>query len=170
MLEHQEYLSLVAELAVALAGFTGIVAVFRFRRGDWEGESITKFQTMLRASISAMFLALLPYLLFMFLDDRELTWRFGNLVVATIMGLNIWYFLSRGGLFRASLVHRAMLPLGASICFGNFLGALLILPSAKMYVLAISFQLLVSVYNFSLLIMSDTAEQGLGIEQSSESN
>ena len=31
MIEHQDYLSLIAELAVALAGFTGIVAVFRYR-------------------------------------------------------------------------------------------------------------------------------------------
>jgi len=34
MIEHQDYLSLIAELAVALAGFTGIVAVFRYRSSE----------------------------------------------------------------------------------------------------------------------------------------
>ena len=155
MLEHQDYLSLIAQLAVTLAGFTGIVTVFRVREGELLSKSVINFQAMLRASISALFLSLTPYLLYSAIGDTDLAWRIGNVLVFSVMSANIYYFVTRGGMFRTALMQRLLLPSGAILTIANLLGAFQVLKSDVVFIIAVSFQLFVSANNFILLILSD---------------
>lgn len=155
MLEHQEYLSLVAELAVAMAGFTGIVAVFQSRGVNPVDLNMVGFITMLRASLSALLLSLLPYVLYSLTDAAGLTWRLANLAIVLVMGVNLYSFVARGG-FRAGngLSSWFLLGGGITVWFANLLGVFQVLPSPEMFILAVTWQLIVSTHNFASLILS----------------
>jgi hypothetical protein len=53
----------VAQLAVALAGFAGVVAVFR-SEGDWTELQAFRLSVLVRNSLGVMFMALLPLVFF----------------------------------------------------------------------------------------------------------
>ncbi|GEM_PF-2565509 len=61
-MEHQKILQTIAEIAIGLIGFTGIVSALG-RRRDWDRTEIRNFMVILRACISALLLSFLPYLL-----------------------------------------------------------------------------------------------------------
>ena len=165
-MEHQEYLSLVAELAVAFAGFTGIVAAFRFRSTSWNTEELANFSTMLRASISALFLSLLPYLLHQLIENTDIAWRIASAAVAWVMTITLVRFLSRGNVNQTPFGLYVMFPGGVIAAFINLLAVFNFLPASDMVILAVSWQLVVSTYNFVALITRGPithkeADQGL---------
>lgn len=69
-------LSVLAEIAVALAGFSSIIVVFR--RGDaggsWRPEDVWRFRGLLEASLSAGLLAIVPTLIASFEVDPVALW------------------------------------------------------------------------------------------------
>jgi hypothetical protein len=57
-----EALSVLAEVSVAFAGFSGIVTVFRRRNpGDWSPLDRFRFRFMVEFSLATLFLALAPF-------------------------------------------------------------------------------------------------------------
>lgn len=161
-MEHQEYLSLIAELAVAFAGFTGIVGVFRFQAGKWQEFEIANFATMLRASLSALFVSLLPYLLFQLTGNQPISWQIAAAIVALIMSLNLVAFGVKAGLARGNRTHRLMFPIGVVICLVNLVAAFGLLTASKTVLVAVTWQLLVSAHNFVLLISEPVINPGSG--------
>lgn len=156
-MEHQAFLAVISEVAATFAGFTGIVAVFRFRDGKLKSFELNQFATMLRASLSALFLSLLPYLLSILVDNDAYAWRTCSLIVAVVMAVNIVSFAMRGGVFGMSTMHRIMFPVGILIAASNALAVFELLPANKVFVIAVSWQLLVAANNFITLIMSDVS-------------
>jgi len=155
MLEHQEYLSLVAELAVAMAGFTGIVAVFQTHGSNPVDLNAVGFLTMLRASLSALLLSLLPYLMLSVTDNVALTWRLANLAVVLVMGRNLSVFIAQGGFKLGSRFGSWVLfPGGVIVWSANVLGIFQILPSPVTFIFAVTWQLIISTHNFAMLILS----------------
>jgi hypothetical protein len=82
-MQGEAVLETIAEVSVALAGFTGVVAAFGQRGGErWSVTNVFRFTAMLGASFSALFYALFPFLLH-HLGFSEITiWRLGSAAVA----------------------------------------------------------------------------------------
>ena len=118
-MEHQGYLALVAEIAAAFAGFTGIVAVFRHGSDGWDDVETQNFVTMLRASLSALFLSLMPYVLSMLFSDPETVWRTASALVILVMGSNLYIFASRITKLNKSLGHMVLMPTGVVLICVN---------------------------------------------------
>ena len=79
-----DYLMLLAEVAVALAGFTGVVTVFTRRSGD---ESLPSFKDtlaeyrlrmMLESALMVLFFALLPFAFFAMDFPQDSFWILGS--------------------------------------------------------------------------------------------
>ncbi len=157
-MEHQAFLAVISEVAAAFAGFTGIVAVFRFRSGQWRAAELVQFATMLRASLSALFLSLLPYLLFVLIDNADYAWRTGCLIVTVVMALNIYSFAVRGGAYRMATILKIMFPLGILVAASNAVAVFDLLPANEVFLIAVTWQLFVAANNFIILIMSDVSE------------
>lgn len=151
-MEHQDYLALVAEIAVALAGFTGIVGAFKHRSSIWTPEDLGNLATLLRASISALFLSLLPYLLHLLTTDPEIAWRIAAATLALVMGSNIYRFLKGSGSKLEKLSEKTMHTAAYVMVLSNAIAALGFLPASNTFLVAVTYQLIVATFNFALLI------------------
>ncbi|MCP5349196.1 MAG: hypothetical protein R3F41_13900 [Gammaproteobacteria bacterium] len=160
LLEHQEFLSTVSQIAVALVGFTGIVAAFRYRTDLWSAEERTMFRTMLRAAVSALFLSLVPYLLSIYLTDSELMWRLSSGLIAIVMATNIYASAQHGlGLLRVSWLHTLLFPAGTVIMIANLVAFAGLLPADNIAVSSLVWQLLVATHNFISLILGKPVKE-----------
>lgn len=73
-----EYLIVIAEIAVAFAGFTSIVAVFHQRQRDWSALQAHRINVMLQYGLLGVALALLPMPLVAIGVSEESVWRLCN--------------------------------------------------------------------------------------------
>ncbi len=78
-MEESETLRTLAEVAVALTGFTGIVAVLGRRAGgEWSPLEWLRLRMLLEASLAVLFLSLLPVLLSTLRPSQGSLWRVAN--------------------------------------------------------------------------------------------
>ncbi len=74
-MEGQSALEIVAEVSVALAGFTGVVAAFGSRGGrGWTALDVLRFKMMLGTSLGALLFSLLPMALHHLGLTESTTW------------------------------------------------------------------------------------------------
>jgi hypothetical protein len=81
-------LELIAEIAVAFAGFTGLVAVFRERRRN---ESAIEGRYLIEYSLTLLANALMPVVLWHLSGDESFAWRAAS--VGSIVGVLGYYWL-----------------------------------------------------------------------------
>lgn len=86
-LDYPETLVGIAELAVALAGFTGVAVAFGSRdRGSWHPGDRLRLNFLLESSLTAAGFALLTLvLLHVFPDSPSVTWSIGSLLWSIFM-------------------------------------------------------------------------------------
>jgi hypothetical protein len=85
-MESDGILLAISQIAVALAGFSGLVVATRGASPTgWHPRDIWSLSWMFGTSIGALFLALLPILLFFFRLREEAIWTLANLVMAAFM-------------------------------------------------------------------------------------
>jgi hypothetical protein len=95
-MEHEGLLLGVTQIAVTLAGFSGLVVAFRGASPEaWHARDIWSLTWMFGSSFGALFLALLPLLLKAFHIREELIWRSGDLVmfvfvIAFSVAMAVW--------------------------------------------------------------------------------
>jgi len=78
-----EYLTVLGEIFVALAGFTGIVAVLGQRsEGQWRPIDVIRFQIMLEGSLAGLLFAIAPFVFYFFEFPVSLIWSVGSGVLA----------------------------------------------------------------------------------------
>ena len=81
----------IAEIATALAGFTGVVVAFGSRsQGSWHPGDQLRLGFLLEASLTAGGFSLLTLLLLSFLDDRAMTWRIASALWFGFMCYSLW--------------------------------------------------------------------------------
>jgi hypothetical protein len=78
----EELLVTIAQLALALAGFTSMVTAFMKRPGKLTHIEVYRISVLLGGAFSAMFLALVPLLFVQFGLDGETLWRTSSGVMA----------------------------------------------------------------------------------------
>ena len=85
-MEGSDILQTLAEVAIALAGFTGIVAALRSRTDEsLTGYVLVRFRILLFASLAAVTFALLPFLCHYLGASPSATWSTCSAAVAAFM-------------------------------------------------------------------------------------
>lgn len=93
-----DVLIVVAEISVALVGFSGIIAVFRQRGiSSWPPHIAYRFSFMCWNAFSAMAFALLPFLPYHTARLTDLTWEISSALFAVCTVCFVWltYFRAR---------------------------------------------------------------------------
>ena len=89
-MDHAGILQLLAELAVAVLGFSGVVAVLgRRSSGEWTLVDRVRFFTMVRLTVSVLIFALLPFPLHSAGLTGETIWGWCSGIAALIVVLNL---------------------------------------------------------------------------------
>ncbi len=83
-----DLLQTIAEIAIALAGFTGVVAFLGQRaRGEWRAVDLFRFNQLLGSSIAALLFSFTPILLFRMGLSEPAAWRWSSgLIAAYLLG------------------------------------------------------------------------------------
>jgi hypothetical protein len=103
-------LQLIAEVAVALAGFSGVVvALGRRSGGAWASSDKTRLRTMLDLSFLAAFLAIMPFILFHGGLESSSIWAWSSGLGALVMGVRLIRALPQlASIWRDSSVSRPL--------------------------------------------------------------
>ena len=84
-MEGEAILQTTAEVSVALAGFTGVVAAFGQRRGQWTPTDTLRFRAMLTTSLAALVFSILPFAVHHMGAGLAATWTTSSALLASIM-------------------------------------------------------------------------------------
>ena len=83
MLQGSDVLTILAEIFVAFAGFTGIVAALGQRsEGNWRPVDVVRFQGLLESSLAGLILSVAPFGFHYFDVAEAVTWSFGSALLA----------------------------------------------------------------------------------------
>jgi cation transport ATPase len=116
-------LATIAQLAMAVTGFAGLLTAFRSRRRRWREIEIVALRFLLLSSISACLLGLLPLTLQAEASDASPAWRFCQLILGTwLVFLFLWQYRQgwRKGLRpRRPYINAAMWLAGLGVAIAN---------------------------------------------------
>ena len=139
-MDAQTTLSTIAEVAIALAGFTGVVAVLGNRRkNDWTSEERLQLRVLVETSMTALFASFTPGVLYL---------------------TNMLAYMVRARNAQPTLGQRLLLPVGIATVLAHFLAAAGIMPwYIAIFVIGLLQQVFIAAYNFVLLLfpLRDTA-------------
>ena len=94
MSEWRETFALIAEVSVAITGFSALIGVvFRQRQMQWRTEDYNRLQRLLQYSIGGLGACLLPFLVFDWIQDESTGWRVSSGVVLAVFAA--WAFYQR---------------------------------------------------------------------------
>ena len=170
-MDESETLRTIAEIGIALAGFTGVVAVLgRRSRGDWSPLETLRLHILIQTSLLVVFLSFLPILLLR-AASAEMAWRTANgacglaLVVTTYVIATRWRasgFSWEGESVRVNRILGAISTLALFpillLQFAAALGASFI-DAFLLYALALLYLLSLGAMNFVLLLLFDKSAQ-----------
>jgi hypothetical protein len=166
LVEAFETLRSLSEVAVALAGFTGIVAVLGNRAGGrWGPLEWLRLRMLLETSLGVLFLSLIPGLLHQLAALQGLIWRIANGLQAVAHAAGIWVLYLRFRKLDLSqwppeerwltvvlvpvsvtiVLFQASVALGNLYTYGFFL-----------YLLGLIYLLAIAALHFVLLLVPDT--------------
>jgi hypothetical protein len=152
-----EALTTIAQVAVTLLGFTGVVAVLgRRAHGDWTGHEIATFKTLLEASATALFVSFLPGLLAMATESDLAPWRIANAVLGFVhLGFFLAFFWRiREFSARPTLAQKLLAPTAPLLILAHFLTAVGAIAGAELILLlGLLQQLFVGVMTFVILLV-----------------
>lgn len=85
-MQDSDLLQTVAEVGIAVAGFSGVVAFLGERaRGDWRVVDLFRFNNLLSSSIAASLLSFAPILIFRLGASESNAWRCSSGLIAAYM-------------------------------------------------------------------------------------
>jgi hypothetical protein len=144
----------VAEVSIALAGFTGVVAVLGNRRNhDWSPEERLQLRTLVETSLTAMFASFVPAVLFLALDSEPAVWRSANLFLGALHLANLVAFLRRTTDAKPTASQRGLLVIGIAMILAHFLTAAGLIPwYVLIFLVGLLQQVFIAALNFVLLL------------------
>ncbi|MCK5443686.1 MAG: hypothetical protein KAJ23_17510 [Maribacter sp.] len=149
-INHISTLNTIAQIAVALIGFSGIVVIFgdRHKRGWSETESL-KFYALLATPLTALVCSFVPILLSTLLNENELIWRISNGTLGILHLLNLLYFIKKLKRVTLTLSQKILIPTGLIMITAHMATAANIIGWHEfVFVLGLMQQLIVGVDNF----------------------
>ena len=147
----------VAEVAITIVGFSGIVALFTDRLGIRDNpQNRLSFIDLLSAGFGAVFLSFLPTALGNFIGDEEILWRVSDISMAMwFLGSLVLLFLVGKGTKPESRLIVILPVLALSLAVSLFLSGigLLSLNMGSLYFVGLLFLLAMSAMQFCVLIL-----------------
>ena len=142
------------EVAIALGGFTGAVAVLGNRRThDCSPAESLQLRTLAETSLTALFASFAPALLFLALTSEPAVWRIANLFLGVLHLTNLVAFLQRTTDARPTASQRGLLVIGIAMILAHFLTAAGWIPwYVIIFVMGLLQQIVIAALNFVLLL------------------
>jgi hypothetical protein len=155
-MQSQDILQTISEVAIALAGFSGVVAVLGQRdRGSWSPAELLQLRTLVEPSLIALFGSLLPGTLQLASVSERMSWRISNGVLGVLGIAGLGAFIARARSARITPGQRVLLVLTVPAIGANLLALGGVLTQHELiFVLGLLFALAVAAYNFLLLLFS----------------
>jgi hypothetical protein len=153
-LDTQSVLTTVAEVSIALAGFTGVVAVLGNRRKhDWTAEERLQLRTLVETSLTALFASFAPSVLYLVFSSEPAVWRSANLILGTLHLANLIGFLRRAKEAKPTASQKGLLVIGIGMILAHFLASAGVLPwYILIFIIGLLQQVFIAALNFVLLL------------------
>ena len=181
-MDHEDILLTLAEVSVALAGFSGVVAVFGRRDpGTWSFADRFRFFALVHTSLSSLLLCILPFGLLAFNIPEEAVWSALS-ALFVVYNAVVGFFTSRRFL-AASSSERAEFTSGVMPVMFAILAPILVLSIFNVavggtfgpFLVALIYLLVLSSFLFARMLVSafgaeDAASDGDDPVEPSESS
>ena len=155
-MQSQDILQMVSAAAVALAGFSGVVAVLGRRvSGDWTSQELLQLRTLVEPSLIALFGSFIPGIVQLVSSSESLTWRLSNGVLGLLGVAGVAAFISRSLSTRTTIGQRVLLTAAVTSVGAQLLAAAGVLTQYELiFVVGLVLALVVAAHNFLLLLFS----------------
>ncbi len=149
-MEAESALQIIAEVAVGLAGFSGVVAAFHRRSDDaWGPIDVMRFRIMLGTSLTALLLSLLPFALHHIGLSSTTTWATCSAAFALYIAIVVPLDVRRGA--RIGSAGDPEFRQSIAIVIGSLLAGVFLLQVLN--VLEIGFNREVGPFVFGLVVL-----------------
>lgn len=141
----------LAQIAISLIGFSGIVVVFgdRFKR-NWTPEEVLKFYALIAPPITALFCAFIPSIFNAVIEDVNLIWQLANAALGILHLANFGYFVFK--LKNAVTIQKVAGVSAIIMIAAHFLAATNSIPFHEtIFIIGLLQQISVGILNFVLL-------------------
>ena len=153
-MQSYEFLQTISEVAVALVGFSGVVAVLG-HRGAWSSEELLQLRTLVEPGLVALFGSLLPGTIHLAFESDVIVWRLSNAGLAVLGGAVGIAFVVRARFAATTTGQRVLLVVAVPAFVAQLLAAGGLLARYELvFVLGLMLALVVAAYNFLLLLFS----------------
>jgi hypothetical protein len=149
-----ETLMAIAQIAVTLIGFSGVVTALGHEKNKvWSAAELLQLRTQVEPSLTALFGALLPATVGLLVGNHEVLWRICNALLAVFIVLALGAFLFRTRAAPTLFGQWVLTALSFVVLMGLILSATnVVILHQLTFMLGLWLGLLVGVYNFSLLL------------------
>ena len=154
MFQNPEILNTLAEISIALVGFTGIVVALNHTRGGWSEKQLLQFSALIGPSLTALGCCFVPALLAYFIPDIDTNWRVSNFILGSIHLANIIPFflaVSRSKTNPATRSQKFNSVIGSLTIIAHYVAVLGLTPYLEaIFIFGIMQQISIGLLNFDL--------------------
>lgn len=143
----------IAQVAITLIGFSGIVVVFGERAATrWTSDEALRFYILIAGPLTALACSFVPILLSQLTSDSAFIWRTSNAILGSAHLANMIPFLLNRQGAKATIGQKMNAAMGLTLIAAHFLAALNILPwFAFIFITGLLQQTWIGLHNFLLL-------------------
>ena len=155
-MQYSDTLSTIAEVSIALAGFTGVVAVLgRRSSGGWSSEELLQLRALVETSLAALFVSFVPGMVSSAVGSETAVWRWSNGFIAGAHLAILLAFFVRARNAAPTVGQKILGSVGAGFVLLHLGAAVGIVAwAAPLFVLGLLGLLFVAAHNFVLLLFS----------------
>lgn len=152
-LEEIGTLHTIAQVAITLSGFSGIVLVFGQRASlTWTPEESLRLYALVAPSLTAFFCSFAPILIFSLTTDISSVWRISNAILGVAHLANLAFFIMNPVKAKISIGQKINVVVGILVICSHFLVVIGFLPWVVfIFIFGLLYLLYISVHNFVLL-------------------
>jgi hypothetical protein len=157
-----EPLGVIAEIAIAITGFTAIAAVLDRRGGGaLSHQDRIALRVLVRTSLIALFASFVPELLSELAEEENLIWRWSCAVLGVALLADVsWFVWFQAGYENLARGQRVLMFLAyffVAVLLGASAG---LVGSARLsFLVALLYMLAVALHNFVLLLITGTERE-----------
>ncbi|MFT5501525.1 MAG: hypothetical protein ACI88G_001662 [Woeseiaceae bacterium] len=163
MFETPNILETIAEVAIAITGFTAIAAVFRRRQASWSSKERLHFLILIRTSIIVLFFSFVPWLLGQIEITPDMAWRASCGLFGVAQLADVSWYMRNAADTPTTKGQSILAMLGFANVGVQFLAAAGGIAQVQLvFVAGLILLLYVSIHNFVLLLVVGMGEESTG--------
>ena len=152
----------IAQVAVTLIGFSGIVIVIGDRAiSKWTPEEWLRFFSLVAPTLTVFFCSFVPILVGTVLGEQDTVWRVSNAVLGLAHLANLAVFLLNPTKAQTTIGQRLNGVVGLMTIAAHFLAAAAIVPwYVTIFLFGLLQQMWIGIHNFLLLFKPPASDDG----------